>query len=406
MADFYQNGIVTTLPILGTRTVEDMENEIRRFAKRKARNLTLLLPALYSEFERPAIYGIIEELKKADYIRKIVLSLDMADEEQFKRVKEIMSQLPQKVIIIWHDSPEIQKLYRELLEADFPVNIRGKGRGVWFSFGYILSDQETFAIALHDCDIINYSREIPLRLFYPIVHPALNFEFCKGYYARVNSQLYGRTTRLFFTPMIRALKSVVGNQNGKYLDYLDSFRYVLSGEFALVRSLAKGLRISPTWGLEISMLSEIYEITAIDRICQVEIVQNYRHKHQEIKKGSVKEGLGRMANDISKALFLYLSQIGVVLSEASFRTLLTTYLLEARKAIEKYNALSLINGLKYDRHSEIEAVETFVEAIKNAQREFTANPIQIPMLPAWTRVRAAIPDFHERLKEAVESNNV
>jgi len=85
--------------------------------------------------------------------------------------------------------------------------------------------------------------------------------------------------------------------------------------------------------------------------------------------------------------------------------LLTTYLFEARKAIEKYNALSLINGLVYDRHSEIEAVETFVEAITNAQREFTAHPIEIPMLPAWTRVRAAIPDFHRKLKETVEADN-
>ncbi len=405
MADFYQNGIVTTLPILGTRTVEDMEEEIREFVKSKARNLTLLLPALYSEFERPAIYKIIDELKKADYIRKIVLSLDMANEEQFLSVKRAMSQLPQKVIIIWHDSPEIQKLYRELLEADFPVDIRGKGRGVWFSIGYILSDQETFAIALHDCDIVNYTREIPVRLFYPIVHPALSFEFCKGYYARVNSKLYGRTARLFFTPMIRALKSIVGSQDGRYLEYLDSFRYALSGEFALVRSLAKSLRISPTWGLEVSMLSEVFEITAIDRICQVEIIENYRHKHQKISKGNVREGLGKMANDISKALFLYLSQSGVVLSEAFFRTLLTTYLLEARKAIEKYNALSLINGLFYDRHSEIEAVETFVEAIKNAQKEFTSHPIEIPMLPAWTRVRAAIPDFHQKLKETVEADN-
>ena len=405
MADFYQNGIVTTLPILGTRTIEDMESEIRKFVESKARNLTLLLPALYSEFERPAIYRIIDELKKADYIKKIVLSLDMADREQFLKVKEVMSELPQKVVIIWHDSPEIQKLYRELLEADFPVDIRGKGRGVWFSIGYILSDQETFAIALHDCDIVNYTREIPVRLFYPIVHPALNFEFCKGYYARVNSKLYGRTARLFFTPMIRALKSIIGRQDGEYLEYLDSFRYALSGEFALVRSLAKGLRISPTWGLEVSILSEIFEITALDRICQVEIIENYKHKHQKIEKGSVREGLGKMANDISKALFLYLSQSGVVLSEAFFRTLLTTYLFEARKAIEKYNALSLINGLVYDRHSEIEAVETFVEAIKNAQREFTAHPNEIPMLPAWTRVRAAIPDFHRKLKETVEADN-
>jgi len=35
------------------------------------------------------------------------------------------------------------------------------------------------------------------RLVYPVVHPAIDFEFSKGYYARVSEKLYGRVTRLF-----------------------------------------------------------------------------------------------------------------------------------------------------------------------------------------------------------------
>ncbi|SNR90779.1 glycosyl transferase [Desulfurobacterium atlanticum] len=403
MADFFQNGIITTITKLKERPVEEIEAEIQKQMEIARRKLALILPALYSEFEREAVYTILEELKKATYIDKIVLSLDKADFEQFKKVKSIVSELPQESVVIWQDSPEIKKLYKELEEAGFPVDIRGKGRAVWLSIGYVLSDKDVYAMALHDCDIVNYTREIPARLFYPIVLSSLNYEFSKGFYARVHDKLYGRVTRLFFTPLIKALKLMDGKYN-EFLEYLDSFRYPLSGEFAMLRSLARGLKISSTWGLEVSILSKVYGVTSVERICQVEIVENYEHKHQKIKR-SVKEGLGKMANDIAKTLFLCLSESGLVLSEAFFRTLLTTYLKEAARAIERYNAVALLNGLPYDRHSEIEAVEIFVDAIKNAEAEFIDDPIDIPFLPAWTRVRAAIPDFVDRLKAAVEYEN-
>jgi glucosyl-3-phosphoglycerate synthase len=78
---------------------------------------------------------------------------------------------------------------------------------------------------------------------------------------------------------------------------------------------------------------------------------------------------------------------------------------ESRNAIEKYNALSLLNGLTYDRHSEIEASEAFVESLKSATVKFVDNPMGIPMMSAWSRIRAAIPDFQDRLSEAVDADN-
>jgi glucosyl-3-phosphoglycerate synthase len=167
-----------------------------------------------------------------------------------------------------------------------------------------------------------------------------------------------------------------------------------------------GIRISPTWGLEVSLLSEIYQRASVNRICQVEIAEYYEHKHQVLEKKKPSEGLIRMACDIAKTLFRVLSQDGVVMSDAFFRTLLTAYIQEARIAIEKYHALSLINGLSYDRHTEIEAVEAFVESLRCAVSEFVEDPVGIPMLPAWARVSAAIPDFQDRLNEIVENDNI
>jgi len=401
MADFSQNGVITTLQKLRDRPIKDLDRELKTISKK--RKMVLLLPALSTEFKGAAIHRIIKELMEVKYLYKIVLSLDQADKNQFKKIKDTMSPLPTEVKIVWNDGFRIKALLKELKDADFTLGQPGKGRSVWMSLGYILSDRDVYALALHDCDIVNYQREMLARLIYPVVHPATDFEFSKGYYARVTDRLYGRVTRLFYTPLIRTMKRILGYN--AFIDYLSNFRYALSGEFAFVSSLARGIRISPTWGLEVSMLSEVYHKASVNRICQVEIMDTYEHKHQILEKNKPDKGLIRMATDIAQALFRVLTQDGMIISQSFFRTLLTSYIQESRIAIEKYHALSLLNGLAYDRHAEIEAVDAFVESLKVAMDEFVRDPVGIPMLSAWVRINAAIPDFVERLRDAVEEDN-
>jgi glucosyl-3-phosphoglycerate synthase len=241
------------------------------------------------------------------------------------------------------------------------------------------------------------------RLVYPIAHPGTDFEYAKGYYARANERLHGRVTRLFFTPLVRALNRICGPL--QFFDYLDSFRYALAGEFAMVRSLATGIRISPTWGLEISLLGEVFEKTTVQRVCQVEIADTYDHKHQALVAGTTQEGLGRMAFEIAVTLFAAVAQGGVILAPSTFGTVLANYMRHARLAIDQYSSLALLNGLAYDRHLEIDAIETFAEALRAAQERFLEDPIGIPMLGSWARVRAAIPGFDKRLRDAVLEDN-
>jgi len=401
MADFWQHGMITTLQKLRERPVEELEAELKTIARR--RKIVLLLPALYSEFETPAMPRIIEELRGVDYLHKVVLSLDRARRNEFEQAKGYLSALKCPVSVVWHDGPRMKKLYRELVRNDFSMDHPGKGRSVWMTLGSILSERDVYAIALHDCDIVNYRREMLARLVYPVAHPALDFEFSKGYYARVTDRIYGRVTRLFYTPLIRTLRRILGFN--AFLSYLDNFRYALSGEFAFISSLARGIRISPTWGLEVSLLSEVYQKAAVNRICQVELAETYEHKHQTLRKDKLNEGLLRMAGDIARALFRVLTQDGIVMSEAFFRTMLTSYIQEARVTIEKYHALALINGLTYGRHAEIEAVEFFVGSLRKAIADFVEDPVGVPMLAAWVRVNAAIPDFEDRISEVVELDN-
>ncbi|WP_367359710.1 glycosyl transferase [Syntrophus buswellii] len=401
MADFYQHGMITTLQRLKERPSGEIDEELVAITRK--RDTVLLLPALFSEFETPSMPVIIEELKKVRYLKRIVLSLDRADERQFQKARKLMGEIPTEVVVVWHDGPRMQELYRDLAANDFNIQRPGKGRSVWMTLGYVLEDEDVYAIALHDSDILNYTRDFLSRLVYPVVHPAIDFEFSKGYYARAGERLYGRATRLFYIPLIRAMKRIL-NYN-PFLDYLGNFRYPLSGEFALISTLARSIRISPTWGLEVSLLSEVYQRASLNRICQVEITESYEHKHQVLDKTNPDAGLIRMATDIAEALFRILSQDGIVMSSSFFRTLFTAYIEESRLVIEKYHALSMINGLSYDRHSEIEAAEAFVKSLQTATEEFIRNPVGIPMLPAWVRVRAAIPDFSERLTEAVRLDN-
>ncbi len=401
MADFFQNGCIATLQDLVHRPLESIEDELRVFARKK--NSVLLLPALYSEFERPAMHRIIEKLKDVDYLYGIVLSLDKADKKKFKEVKEYMKGFKTPVSVVWHDGPRVSGMLHELQDRGYKIGEQGKGRSVWMAMGYILADSNVDSIALHDCDIVNYERQLLARLLYPVMNPSLEFEFSKGYYSRVSDKLYGRVTRTFYTPLIRSMKKMLGLN--PFLEYLDSFRYALSGEFAFYTDLARGIRISPTWGLEVSLLSEVYQKTAVNRVCQVELMETYEHKHNDLSSDDAKKGLKRMAKEIAEALFRFLAQSGIAMSNAFFRSLLVTYMQEARMSIEKYHALAAINGIPYDRNSEIEAVETFTEALQLSRESFLNDPIGVPVLSAWARVQAGIPTFMERLNKEVMRDN-
>jgi glucosyl-3-phosphoglycerate synthase len=403
VADFFQNGLISTLQKLGERPLDSIEKDLREFSEKQ--KIVLILPALFSEFETDSMTRIISELAGADYIHRFIVSLDKADEEQFHYAKKALSSLPSEVKVLWHDGPRIRRMLGELESADFTIAEQGKGRGVWMAMGYALTDKEVYTIALHDCDIFSYKREMLARLIYPIASPSTDYEFSKGYYARIDGKLYGRVTRLFYTPLIRSLQQLEPARADRFLQYMDSFRYALSGEFAFIRSLAKSIRISPSWGLEVSMLAEVFEHTTVQRVCQVELAESYHHKHQDLAKGEPSKGLTKMSADIAGTLFRVLAQGGITLAPSFFNTLLATYGQMARRAIEQYQALARLNGLEYNRHDEIEAVESFVSALRHAQQEFQEDPLGVPLLSAWVRVRAGVHGFTRRLREAIEADN-
>jgi len=403
MSDFIQNRKITNLQMINKRALYDIESEIEVFSY--DRKITLLLPSLYSEFTGEAMPRIIKSLETVPYVHRLVLSLDRASEKEFESVKKLFSGFNFDVQIIWQDSPRIMALYDYLEKHQFYIGYQGKGRGVWFAIGYILSKKDTKVIALHDCDIVNYDRGLLARLVYPLVNPSLAYEFSKGYYSRVSHcQLYGRVTRLYLTPILQALKKIFGSRD--FFEFLESFRYILSGEFAIRTDMAAKVRITPDWGLEITTLGEVYNLATPARVSQVELLANYEHKHQELKTGQDPEsGLSKMVIDITRALFRILSQDGLVFTPAVVRSLRVTYINFARVNIEKYDALAKLNGLRFDRHEEISAVEQFSSALALASEHFMEDPIGTPLMPGWHRVISAESDFGNRMIEVIEAEN-
>lgn len=402
MSDFYQTGVVATLHRLGRTNGHKIESELEAFSHQ--RPIALVLPALYSEFESGALHGIIQELTQANYLKQIILTLGSADAGQFSRARDYLAKLPQQVRIIWNDGPQVSGLLRMLEDNDLRIGPPGKGRACWIAYGYVLASQQSDIIALHDCDIVNYDRDLLARLVYPIANPTIDFEFCKGYYARVTDRMHGRVTRLLMTPLLRSLISVLGHI--PVLVFMDSFRYPLAGEFAMKVDLARANRIPPDWGLEVGVLAEVFRNCATKRICQVDLCESYEHKHQILSPDDPEKGLLKMTVDICKNLFRTLAAEGVVLDDGTFNSLLARYMRMAEDTLRRYNADALINGLAFDRHAEEIALSAFSKGVNLARRSFLEDPLGVPLIPNWNRVIAAIPDFFSLLNAAVEADNL
>lgn len=398
MADFHQNGIVTTLHNLNNRTVEDMEAELRKFSKKQP--MALILPSLYSELEGEALKNIVRELAKVDYLEHIVIGLDQATEEQYRHALEFFKPLEQKFSVLWNDGPALRAIDKRLLKEGLAPLEPGKGRNVWYCMGHVLGIDGIEAVALHDCDIVTYDKSLLARLIYPVANPNFNYQFCKGYYARVaNGKIHGRVTRLLVSPLIKALKKTLGPS--EFLDYMDCFRYPLAGEFSFRRDVINDVRIPNDWGLEIGVLSELERSHGYQRICQADIADVYDHKHQDLSAEDAAKGLSKMSTDIAKAFFRKLATKGHRFDNGTFRTIKATYYRLALEFVEAHYNVARMNGLSFDIHKEEKAVELFAKNILVAGQAFMEHPMQRPFMASWNRVTSAFPDIVDEIRTTV-----
>ena len=238
----------------------------------------------------------------------------------------------------------------------------GKGQDVWLGLGVAASRAEY--VVVHDADATTYTREHVPRLLFPL---SIGYAFAKGYYARVeDGRLYGRLTRLFVSPLIRALET---RHHHPFVRYLAAFRYPLAGEFALSADLARQVRLQRRWGLEIGLLGEAFGTAGSRHSAQVDL-GFHRHDHHPVAGD---QGLSTMAVEVGKALFRALEDHGV---DVDYAVISSAYSEAADQLVEQYAADAGFNGLSYDRDAEREQSRTYADSI--------SPPGPDTRLPAWT----------------------
>ena len=257
---------------------------------------------------------------------------------------------------LWCDGPRLADL---LADHDLDGD-RGKGRDVWLALGRALAEE---FVVVHDADTATYSPAFVKRLLFPIAH---GHEFAKGYYARVeDGALYGRLFRLFFRPLVRALAEA---DDAPILDYLESFRYALAGEFAATSDLVSKLRVQRGWGLEIGTLGDAFAHAGFAGSAQVDLGR-YEHDHRSVDGPT---GLADMSRAVGAATLRAVDDAGV---DVEYDTLPAHYREAAEELIRRYATDAAFNGLEYDRADERDQVATYADAV--------SKPGPDTRLPAW-----------------------
>ncbi|HEX8372689.1 MAG TPA: hypothetical protein VF585_07915 [Chthoniobacterales bacterium] len=388
MSDFHQRGLISTLPRLTGRSLEDIERQLVAFAVQNS--IALILPCTLDDLRRPAMGEILRQVCATQYLSKIVVSINRATAADLPRIQE-MDALDSRIVCLWNDDPALLHL--------LPEPRSGKGFNLWSALGRLLEEGSCSFAITHDTDILNYTRNLPALLAWPLLNPELGYEFVKGYYPRLSGEaggpLFGRVTRLFVGPLLRALVRVEGHS--PLLDFLDGFRYPLAGEFgAKLESLAQ-VSIPEGWGLEIDLLCSVHRSIAPERVAQIDLGSNYEHKHQMPASNSPNNGLFRLATEISACLFAQLQREGITLSEEFHKALRLAYARSARDTLRRYRHVSLMNGLAFDEEQELALVDGFSRVLAEPPRT------GVQPLPSWGELRRTRPKWCEEFKAVLDA---
>ena len=372
MSDFFQHGLISTLH----RLVEGPLINRQGFLP-PLESVVLVLPCHYAEIGTAALGGIIKCLGDAKFLSRIVISMNGIPDHSIGQVKQFWSSLNKPHVVLRNDSPVLSE---QLAKHELP-NPPGKGLNIWLAFGWLAGNQSSGTILVHDCDIANYDLDLPLALAFPVAR--LRYSFCKGYYSRVHEELFGRVTRLFVIPLVRSLIRVLGHM--PLLDFIDSFRYPLSGEYSMSFDTAMGLPIEGGWALEIGSLCELHRSIDPTAICQVDLAMLYNHKHQNLDPGQRGKGLLGMASDIAGSLLTHLEREGSLLDAKTLESVLRTYQSASNDFVRRYQHVAQLNSLPFDLSRETLTAKAFSETLSDACLDFLQGR-KARSLPPWRRM--------------------
>jgi glucosyl-3-phosphoglycerate synthase len=316
----------------------------------------VVVPMTEREYAGLAAERVLSELERVGPGR-VVVPLQ-APPDRVGPFAEWLHEFDLELTVLWCDGDRVASLLDDAgLAGD-----GGKGRDVWLGLGVALAGDEEYVV-VHDADTKTYSEADVARLLYPL---GRGYDFSKGFYARVeNGRLYGRLFRLFYAPLVRALADA---HDAPVVDYLESFRYALAGEFAATADLVSRFRIQRSWGLEVGTLGEAFDYAGFERSAQVDL-GSYEHDHRAVGGPT---GLSTMSESVGGALLRAVEDHGVA---PDYDDLPTRYCETAASLVRSYATDAGFNGLAYDRSDELEQVDRYAGAVE--------PPGPDERLPAW-----------------------
>ncbi|MXV60996.1 glycosyl transferase family 2 [Natronorubrum sp. JWXQ-INN-674] len=317
----------------------------------------VVVPMTGREHESPAAARVLSELERLEPAPAAVIVPVRADADQIGPVREWLESFALPTQVCWCNAPAVE----DLLAGAGLADGFGKGRDVWLALGPAAEVGEY--VVVHDADARSYEADHVNRLLAPLT---AQFEFSKGYYARVeDGQLYGRLFRLFYAPLIRTLAT---DNDAAVLDYLGAFRYALAGEFAATADLARHLRAPRAWGLEVGTLGDAFEYAGFEGSAQVDLGR-HEHDHRAV---TGETGLEGMSREVAAELLRVVEEHGV---DPDYETLQDRYLAAGDRLIDQYAADAAFNGLAYDSAGERDQLARYAESI--------APPGADRRLPRW-----------------------
>jgi glucosyl-3-phosphoglycerate synthase len=372
MSDFLQHSRLPTLHHLASPHAGAGEEDPRAWTG--GRGVKLVLPALFAECERPALPRILEELAEVEWVDEVVLTMNRMREAEVDAARAFTRRHLRRgrVTLLWNDGPAMAPVWGALEGAGWGGYMDGKGSNIWSALALLRARGWDGLVLSHDTDILNYTRALLWKMVFPLAHPRLDYLFVKGYYSRVTDRLHGRVTRLLVFPLVQALVEVLGST--PFLEFMQSVRYPLAGEFGGAMETVCGFPLPAGWGLEVAMLAEAHFRLPAERVCQVDLGFHYEHKHRPMVAGPAQKesGLVSASREVAATLLTQvLKQAGDRGGERLLTAVTPRYRERAREWLERFEHVSLINALVYDRAAEEEVVAAFASMLEGLAAEWS-----------------------------------
>src|SRR5436190_635295 len=131
MPDFHQPVLLPTLHHLADTKLEEREVLLESFSKRKP--VALVIPALYAELEGRALPRMLEQLARARYVKRVVISMNGMAAAQHRRALRFFKTRLAGVThtVLWNDGPRLDALHLEVDALTGCNHAHGKGANVW-----------------------------------------------------------------------------------------------------------------------------------------------------------------------------------------------------------------------------------------------------------------------------------